>query len=126
MRKSNWKLSKKSVAKMALSAVLLAVGILLYFYRLYGELRPADACFLSGLFICCVGLFRVVRVLGFFDLPIYGFKKLGEVIHTKFSDHKEPTMGSYADYLQEAKYELSFTSPLLVGGILIVLSLFLI
>ena len=125
MQKSNWQLSKKSVGKMALAGVILAVGILIYFYRLYGELRLSDACFLSGLFLCCVGLFRVVRILGLLNLPIYGFKKLGDTLHAKFSSHEEPTMGSYAAYLQEETYEQCFTAPLLVGGILIALSLLL-
>lgn len=126
MQKSNWQLSKKSVGKMVLAGAILAVGILIYFYRLYGEWLISDACFLSGLFLCCVGLFRVVRILGLLNLPIYGFKKMGDTLHSKFSDHETPTMGSYAEYLQEEKYEQCFTAPLLVGGVLIALSLLLI
>ena len=48
MQKSNWQLSKKSVGKMVLAGVILAVGILIYFYRLYGEWLASDACFLSA------------------------------------------------------------------------------
>lgn len=123
MRKSNWELNKKSVWKMALSGVLLAAGICVYYYRLYGEMRLADGCFLSGLFFCCIGLFRVVRILGFFDLPIYGFKKVREIVQTKIGDKREPTMGDYADFQQNYTYERSFTPPLLTGVVLIILSM---
>lgn len=123
MRKSNWKLDQKSVGKMALSALLLAAGILLYYHRLYGQWRLSDACFLSGLFICCVGLFRVVRILGLLDLPIYGFKKLQDSFQARTKG--ESTVGSYADYQLTQKYEKSFTSPLLVGAVMIAVSLLL-
>lgn len=55
---------------------VLAVGIVLYYYRLYDMVMVGSALFLSGLFFLCMGLFRVVRRLGLFDTTIYGTKRL--------------------------------------------------
>lgn len=122
MRRSNWEFSKKSFLKTVLSAVLLAVGFSAYFFRIYGEMRVADACFLAGLFFCCIGLFRIVRILGLFDLPTYGYKKVWDILQTKLDEEREPKIGDYADYRQNQVYEPCFTEPLAVGAVMVLIA----
>lgn len=123
MRKSNWRIAKKSMIKTVAAALALTVGVFVYFRRMTGEFRFADACFMAGLFFCCLGLFRLVRVLGLFDLPIYGFKKLYATVRSKFNDGAEKPYGDYADYLQSVSYDASVTEPLLTGAVLVAVSL---
>ena len=102
---------------------MLVVGILIYYYRIDSTLRLSDACFLSGLFFCCVGLFRVVRLLGLFELPAYGFQKLFETVRSAAGHEPESAIGDYADYQQSRTFDASVTEPMLVGALLILLSL---
>lgn len=125
MLKNNWKIQKKSMVKTSLSALMLAVGILCFYYKTGGALRISDSSFLTGLLFSCIGLYRVTRLLGLFDLPIYGFKKMGEVLLDRSYKKSESRLGDYADYKERFIYMPSVMEPCLVGGIFIALSLLL-
>ncbi len=109
--------------KTVVAALVLTVGVVIYFWRMTGEVRPGDGCFMAGLFFLCLGLFRLVRVLGLFDLPIYGFKKLYYALRTRWDDDVEKPYKDYADYLDKTTYDASVTEPLVTGIVLMLLSL---
>ena len=90
---------------------VLAVGIVLYYYRLYDMVMVGSALFLSGLFFLCMGLFRVVRRLGLFDTTIYGTKRL-------FGKTKE----DFVDCVEQNPYEKNFVELLIVSTAFILIS----
>lgn len=112
--------------KTTAAAIILAAGILLYFYKINGIFQFSDSCFLTGLLFCCIGLYRITRILGLFDLPIYGFKKFGEVLFNKSYKKSESALGDYSDYRLKAIYTQSAAEPLLIGSALVAASLALI
>lgn len=107
-----FRLKKEEIIKNLIWLVVLALGIVLYYWRLYGQIRLGDSLFLSGLLFLCVGLYRVVRWLGFFDSTIYGFNRL-------LGRTKQDLTG----FTQDHPYTQSFGELLILSIVFICLSL---
>jgi len=105
------RLDKKELLKDLVWSLALMAGILFYDARRFGQPRPGDALFLSGLFALCIGLYRLVRRLGLFDSTVYSMKRL-------FLLTKEPLH----DYLDSHPYTQRYGELLLVGAGLMALS----
>lgn len=99
-----FRLKKDEAVKCLVWQIILALGLILYYWRLYGQIRIGDGMFLSGLLFLCVGLYRVVRWLGFFDSTIYGLNKL--LGHT---DQEQ------AEFILEHPYTESFGELLILS-----------
>ena len=105
------KLDRRGLLKNLLWMLILAAAITLYYLYLDGELRPVDGLFLSGVFFLCIGLFRVVRRLGFFDSAIYGTKRLlGQ------------TKQDFWEYTNEHPYTERYQELLLLSAVFILVS----
>lgn len=104
-------LTAKEFAKSTIAVLVVAVMITLYYRWLYALWMIGDALFLAGLLGVCIGLFRVVRLLGMFDSTIYGAKRL-----------TGKTKQDFADYLQSNPYTQPFAEQLLVGLVAIGIS----
>lgn len=107
-------LDKREMLRNLAWMSVLSVGITLYYRRIYGRLLVGHAVFLSGLLFLCVGLWRVVRRLGFFDSTIYGMKRLFGRMEM-----------CYADYLEQNPYRKSFREVLITSLLFIAVSFFL-
>lgn len=114
-------LQRKELAKNALWAALLALGIVIYYYRMHGFLMIGDALFLSGLLFCALGVFRITRRLELYHSTIYGFKRLFRGLRSERDSEK---IGSYSDFLEENPYEKPFAELLIIGIVLIAVSIF--
>lgn len=105
------RLDKRELLKNLVWMLILAVGITLYYWRLYKALMVGDALFLSGVLALCAGLYRVVCRLGFFDGAVYGTKKL-------FRQTKE----SYYDYVNSHPYTKRYQELLLLSAVFMLVS----
>lgn len=104
-------LQRKEFLKTTVWISLLAVGIIIYYQKLYGIFLLSDGLFLSGLFFFCMGLFRFVCHLGLFDSMIYGTKRL-------FGSTKQ----DFVEYIQSNPHEKSYLETLLVSILFMILS----
>ena len=105
------KIITKDLLKDFVWVSALAMGIILYYQRLYQQWMISDGLFLSGLLFVCIGLFRVTRKLGLFDSTIYGSKRL-------FGKTKQ----DFVEYVQDHPYTQNFAEILLLGVGFILLS----
>lgn len=107
-------------------SLLLVNGYIRFSGSIYSFRTFSDSIAVLGLIYIVIALFRFVRRLRFFDLPIFGVKKLWEIIRTRNYSKSDSKVGEYVDYLTNNKYEKPFIALLLVGITLITCSFTLI
>lgn len=96
-------------------SLLLVNGYIRFSGSIYSSRTLSDSIAILGLIYIIIALFRFVRTLRFFDLPIFGVKKLWEIIRTRNYTKSDSKVGEYVDYLTNNKYVKPYIPILLVG-----------
>lgn len=78
----------------------------------------SDALAIMGICYLTVGLFRLVRLSGFFDLAIFSTKKLWEIIRTRDYTVSKAKYVDFADYKKTNQYNKSCGELLITAIIL--------
>lgn len=92
---------KEELKKSLISLGSVALALLLYFYIVNGQIMLADSLCLSGILFFSVALWRVVRLLGLFDMTFYSWKKLTGKVNTDFYEYtqRNPYTGRFEELL---------------------------
>lgn len=106
------RLDKKELRKSLLNLIAVAVIIFVYYYITKGMFLLADSVFMSGLLFFCIALWRIVRILGFFESTIYSFKKMFKKTDVEFYE-----------YTQDHPYTEHFVELLILSIAFIVMSM---
>lgn len=106
------RLHKKELKKSLLSLSVVSVILLIYFYIIRGQLLLGESLFLAGVLFFSIALWRIVRLLGLFDLTFYSFKKWTKHVDTDFQQ-----------YLQDNPYTEHFEELLIVSLVFMLVSI---
>ncbi len=114
------------ILKHLIFATLLVIGY--GFRRSLLDSKPfwSDALAIIGICYLIVGLFRLVRQSGFFDLTIFGTKKLWEIITTRNYVVSDAKYVDFIKYKNENQYTKRFSELLITAAILLMASIVLI
>lgn len=117
------KISYKLLLKHFIVSMILANIYLIIGNHSYNYVSISNSMAIIGLAYLIIGLFKVVLNLGFFDIFVFGFNKLFEII-TKYNySSKESKIGEYPDYINNAKSNRAYVELLIVSLSLISLSI---
>lgn len=111
-----------SIVKCLIIAFVISNGYIILFGKGYSFESVSNIFFIIGLGYLILGLFRLTRVLKFFDLLIFGWKKLIEIIVTRNYSKKNSKTGEYIDYLKENKYCKSYIELIVIGIVILLIS----
>lgn len=115
----NYKLFARILLSGAAASLLLA--LLFRAPRIPESL--SNGTFLTAMGLLFFGLFRLTRKLGFYDIAVYGMKKLSEVAGKKEYNPRESELGSYHDYQESHPYTKPWREFCLSGLIFLLVSL---
>lgn len=107
----------KNILKNLIWGTILAIGISIYYNRLYGMPLIFDSFFMSGLLFLCSGLFRVVLHLELFNSTIFTCKKFYGTITNNEYEYKQ-----YSDFLEDYEYKKSPKDMLIPAVVFIAIS----
>lgn len=124
--------------KSFLTHFLTGGGVFLFYFLFSHTTSPLNrlinALFVGSMIPLILGAFRLVKILGLFNLFIYSHRKLWKFgkSYEKFEEENEKIapgssekLGSYYDYLASKQSSPSCVEPLLAGGFYLLLSLLL-
>lgn len=93
--------------------VVLFINIYAIFIKSeYSLLNICDSLAIIGLIYMVIGLSKLVKSLGFFDMFIFGFKKFFEII---FPNKPKYIVGNYIEYMGVNRHKNTYLEFIIVG-----------
>ena len=112
--KMRFRLRQKELKKSLISASVVALVLGVYLYIIRGQLEVSETLFLTGILFFTAAMWRMVRLLGLFDLTFYSMKKMTGKLEMDFHE-----------YTEQNPYTESFLELLLVSAAFILISVVL-
>ena len=98
--------------RSVLHGALLALAIFVV-RRQWTFVGLSDACALSGIVFLIIALFRLARWLRFYDLVIYGFRKVKQI--WKNENFLDTSEGSYGAFVESRRYEKNYVETFIAA-----------
>lgn len=119
------KVHGNSVIKNFIIALVLSGVYLVLFCDNISFKGVSDSLFIVGIVFLILGLFRITRTLKFYNLLIFGWKKLIEIIVTRNYSKRDSKTGEYFDYQKESEYNKPYAEFIITGLTMIIVSTFI-
>ncbi len=94
-----FRLHKKELKKGLLSISVVSIILLIYLYIIRGQLLLGESMFLAGVLFFSIALWRIVRLLGLFDLTFYSVKKWTKRVDTDLQQYLQDN--PYTEHFEE-------------------------
>lgn len=103
----------KTYLSIAIAAAAICVVII---ENPKGVYRLINALFGGGITVFCIGLLKLARRWGVFDLFIYSIRKVDQTIRKKSEvTTADKRLTTYSKYLADKRVSLDYVVPLLIG-----------
>lgn len=116
-------MNKKYAIKIFVSGLGLSLVILMILFGQFTLVNVSNALGVVAILCIVLGAFRQATYLRFFDLTVFGTKKLYEMAFKKDFEKKDSKIGEYHDYVKTVYHEKNFVELYVVGIVMIFLSL---